>query len=357
MKIGLLTFHYALNYGAVLQCWALKHCLEQRGHKVMLIDRIPNQNMDWRSRLGRLKSSVLPNKEVKSWLPFKTESKILLGEKTRRYNNTISIRNVIEYQFDAIVVGSDQVWRDEYTQADDNYFLDFLPKSASPKRISYAASFGIDSWKAMPERLEKIRDYLRRFDAISVRESSGVDICKTVFGVKAEQVLDPTMLLRIEDYKTIGQRLNAQTEGWTVSYFLGFSKEREEAKVFMEEWTKEHCMKYLDLYQLRRDTEYHYTVSDWLTAIKSAKYVITNSFHATIFAILARKQFVTIDLPYGGSARLHSLLSKLELNSRFVYSLSDIEYVLFQKINYDYIESRLDSLRNDSFNFLTKAGL
>lgn len=104
---------------------------------------------------------------------------------------------------DAIIVGSDQVWRPDYSSCQPNYFLDFLPKDSKIRRISNAASFGGDNWDWSTELTARCAKLLQLFDAVSVREASGVRLCKEHFNVGAVNVLDPTMLLDPEDYIAI----------------------------------------------------------------------------------------------------------------------------------------------------------
>ena len=353
-----MTFHYALNYGAILQYWALKNVLEKRGHKVWLIDRVPNQNNNLRTFVGRLKTRILPNKEFKSWCPFRLEVESIWGNRTRRYYSSKAMKMIQKYQLEAIIVGSDQVWRDEYTLADNNYFLDFLPQEDSARRISYAASFGTDGWTASIERLAKVKRCLQRFDAVSVRESSGVDICRDVFGVEATWVLDPTLLLEFKDYHLLMLKSTLLIQkDYVISYFLGSMQIREESCNFMKEWSTRHHLEYADLFQVNSATQSHYTVSEWLSMMNNAKYVVTNSYHATIFAILAHKPFVVIDLASGGTTRLRSLLSMFGLEKRLVSSLVEIDKVLENSLNYKDIDSVLNRKRKDSISFIEKAGL
>ncbi len=188
MQIKILTFQYANNYGAILQCYALARILRGFGHEVEILDVLP----------------VKKNKSIKTQIsqfilsrPFKTFKRKYLPPFTRSFSSFRELQ-LMAPPADCYIVGSDQVWNPQITQENlAIYFLDFLPEKTI--RLSYAASFGLDKWP-LPLRETEISTALAQFRSISVREKSAIQICRETFHTDAVQVLDPTLLLRDYDH-------------------------------------------------------------------------------------------------------------------------------------------------------------
>lgn len=211
MKIAILTLPLHTNYGGILQAYALQTVLERMGHEVWVIDS---------PRFLHLPFYKLPFSYIKRFL-----RKYVLGKRIRifyeQYHNRtypIIIQNLQpfidkhihrlevtdlsslnKYNFEAIVVGSDQIWRPQYYPQIENAYLKFA-KRWNVKRISYAASYGAEEWEYTPKQTVHCMELIKQFDAVSVREESGMILCSKYLGVKAQHVLDPTMLLDLKDY-------------------------------------------------------------------------------------------------------------------------------------------------------------
>ena len=212
MKIGILTLPLHTNYGGILQAYALQTVLERMGHEVCLIEkkRKPFRLPLWKAPLVYGKR-VLKNLAGHPY-PIFYEQKVNREEPITRQNTDLFIKRYIkrrivndfselkESDFDAIVVGSDQIWRPKYFNGNiEDAYLKFA-EGWNIKRIAYAASFGTDEWEYTAAQTKECARLLKQFDAVSVREASGVDLCRKHFGVEARHVLDPTMLLTAEDY-------------------------------------------------------------------------------------------------------------------------------------------------------------
>ena len=363
MKTGILTFHHAKNYGAILQTFALQTTLKEMGANPYIIDRYTvgktiihriYHTFDPRLILHRL-----------SWSVFDQFSKKYLIPKTKKYKTINSLKYFEQKEkLDACIVGSDQVWRMEFSAIGYNYFFDFI-KDSNIRKISYAASFGKEKWKENESVTTHVKQLLKNFNSISVREKSGVKICSDIFDVNATHVIDPTLLLKREVYESIflndyPEKMNATL----VTYVLG----NPDAAKYCHKFSKECDLDYVDLYYVPHINKFflalkygikhylHISVPEWLWQIKSAKYVVTNSFHATIFSILFGKQFIVVDHPSGGTSRIDSLLELLGLQDRFVKNISDISLELFQKkIDFDSVYSKIDVEKNQSILFLQNA--
>ena len=217
MKIAILTQPLKSNYGGLLQAYALQKSLSKLGHDATTVNRffLPKtklkvlENFIKRVLLVYIKGRK--DIEVFPLQPSKKEQEIMATNTsafiknnialTKTISSTVELEEMIE-EYDAFVVGSDQVWRPKYSPSIYNYFLDFIEKDnpKKVKKLSYAASFGVDSWEFTPEETSKCSSLIKNFDAVSVREDSGVALCKTYLGATATHVLDPTLLLSKEDY-------------------------------------------------------------------------------------------------------------------------------------------------------------
>lgn len=358
MRIGILTFHWAQNYGAVLQCYALMSKLEELGHEVLIIDRLPRYQGILRQLYHRFSY-----KYYISWLKFARFNRQWLIPKTKRYITQRSLEKFESNEkLDAVIVGSDQVWRWEIMGY--NYFLDFIRKG-NIRKYAYAASFGLSHWESQELELSQVKLLLKEFDAISVREQSGVTICNQVFGVPAQLVIDPTLLYDSDYYQAVFLWERPKDAGGkVVSYILG--EENLEQCMKISQWAKSQGMNYRDLYWTRlgypaltKGTNFffHLSVEEWLNEIRNATYIITNSYHCMVFAILFRKKFVVLNNVSGGSDRIHTLLSALQLKHRFFVSSDDFYHLkrtLDDPISYDEVEERIHACRRDAISFLEK---
>lgn len=352
MRIGILTFHWAQNYGALLQAYALKSKLEQLGHDVVFINRIPKYK-----GLVRKLYHKFSYKYHFSWIKFEKFAKDYIFPKTRVYTDTEGLkRHFPEEHFDAVVVGSDQVWR--WGMMGYNYFFDFVDEKT--KKVSYAASFGLSEWSGKELNTETVKKWLHRFDMVSVREKSGVDICKNIFDIEASLVLDPTLLHDGAFYEeTILKNYPRQNNSKVVSYILGKNYKHQSTQ--LSKWSKEQGMAHSELFWTSvelpslKHSDFHFshiTLAEWLNEIRNAEYVVTNSFHCTVFSILFGKQFVVLENKQGGNNRIETLLSLLGIENRLINDLSNIKEVLNKPIDYNLVNTKLQENRELSLKFL-----
>lgn len=345
MKIGILTFHWAQNYGAVLQCYALKCKLEELGHDVVIIDRIPQYQGILRDLYHRISY-----KYFISWLKFSRFNRKYLQPKTRTYRSQEALdRYFHQESLDAVVVGSDQVWR--WGIMGYNYFLDFV-HSSRVRKYAYAASFGLSHWTDNGLSTAQVTRLLKQFTAISVREQTGISICRRIFEVDAGLVLDPTLLYNADFYEEkLLKGYEKKPNGRVVSYILG--TENLEQCQQVASWAQERGLEYAEIYWTH--AFFHLSVPEWLNEIRNAEYVWTNSYHCTVFAILFQKKFVVLDNQSGGTDRIHTLLNMLQIKQRFLRDLTHIELLedlLETPVPYNQIMERLEDCRKDSLAFL-----
>lgn len=370
MNIAILTQPICNNYGGILQNYALQTVLERRGHTVTTLNFPVNMNYSG-GRLRHILSTCrrflrkLQGDPSIVWIDLGTELKkqVELAYLQRAFidkhlhlhtmNPPLTWEQVKDMNFNAFVVGSDQVWRPRYNRKFlYNSFLDFVEKNEI-KRISYAASLGADVWEMNEETTKHCKQLVRRFNAVSVREASGVGLCKEYLGVDATHVLDPTLLLEAKDYLWLCSG-NEHPEGEYIAvYTLDYTKET--LKLL------ESVSKNLNtpLYFIGRFTKTGYpSVESWLEGIANAKFVITDSFHGTVFSIIFQKQFVTLGNIARGNSRFASLFETLGISSqRQCCQEKDIVANLQQTINYKELCELKVSNQQISKQFLFGAGL
>lgn len=366
MKIGILTFHNAHNYGAVLQAYALRTKLRKMGYDAHIInycnDKIQKRYSDklkfeiskrdivfpthWIKIIGKkLQNNYAQDtwkKQCDSFNKFIDE--ILLENNTSQ----ITVNDLEKMKIDAFICGSDQIWASWITGGlDPVYFLNFQTKA---KKISYAAS--MPSNKIPIHEQPYFKKYINLLDCVSTREEKVsialTDLCK----ISIKTVVDPTLLLDASDYADLLSPSD-EKEDYVFVYFV------HEDNTLMECAQKialQLGKKLIELhYYLRKDLKGHnqradFGPSKFLTYIKNADFVLTNSFHGTVFSIIYGKKFYSV---YNTDNRKDNLLSYLQLQSRHIYSTNDIN--IDQQIDYESVHKLLHSYRESSINFLDKA--
>lgn len=349
-KLGILTFHFPenRNYGASLQSYACQTMLEKLNVSVKIIN----------FQLYKLnkKGKVLFNLEGKK---FKEYNKKFIKD-TKQYKTFEELKS-LNKEFDIFVVGSDQVWRAKYTQPNTSkYYFDFVDEDKI--KIAYAASFGVNFWEGDKELTEKIKLLAQRFDYVSVREEGGIKICNNVFGIDAVCVLDPTLMIDKKDYQPIldDWKDESHKKKKYIAHMLldDTAVLRDESNNIGKYLKSEiNYIKGKDRKFLGKTITFYNKVSQWLTYVKDAELVITDSFHCTVFSLIFNKKFVVVANPERGTARLENLLGIVGLKDRFFTNIKDVlkSGILDKNIDYVEVEKKLNVHREYSMNFLKKA--
>lgn len=351
IRIGVLTLPYDANYGWILQHYALLNSLKECGYDPISIQRKWNKQ-DNRSLLYYVKKWVFYNILTKNIYFF---YKKYITPKTVIYDSPESIKGINKYKLDAVIVGSDQVWRTEFTSAvGDNYFLDFINSDGIVK-FAYAASFGIDEWKEGTEKTGKIKSLLSDFAYISVRENTGIDLCKNHFNLDVESAIDPTLLLDKEEYnKLLGSFNKCFKKPTLVTYILDYNTDKSD---IVKKISEELELKIFNLYpKKKRIWNYYKSVQTWLRAYRDSDFVVTDSFHGTVFSIIYNKPFITIANKERGLTRFTSLLKLVGLSSRLIFTLEDIldSKLVTQEIDYSKVNSIIGKHQKKSFSVFSK---
>ena len=201
---------------------------------------------------------------------------------------------------DCFIVGSDQVWRPRYTPLPGAYFLDFLPEGCPAKKIAYSASFGVAKWEFTPVQTEEFGRLLRNFDVVSVREESGVDLCKKYLNCPAQQMPDPVLLHEADFYRKLipaDKKKNSQKTLFV--YFLDPDQNKSALAHTFAEKEGLYLVDFLpaDKKALRREVE------EFICGIDQASFVLTDSFHGMVFSMILGVPFAVTGNAKRGMAR------------------------------------------------------
>ena len=355
MKIGILTLPLNTNYGGILQSYALQTVLERMGHEVVVLNCERKYSLPlWRMPLSYakrvIKKYILGRKDTKIFAEQHQQKEYaIISQHTQRFidayihtYNVESFKNLKSTDFDAIVVGSDQVWRPKYftylfNASIENAFLSFA-REWNIKRISYAASFGTEDWEYTAEDTDLCGELLKLFNVVTVREESAVRLCKERLGIEASHVLDPTMLLSKEDYIKLFDVVNTpKSSGNLLTYILDNTPEKTNV---INKISKE---KGLTPFRINSNAKgpnasveerIQPPVEAWLRGFYDAEFVVTDSFHACVFSIIFGKPFIVIGNKERGMARFESLLKMFGLEDCLISSDKDnvVKYCDYAKL-------------------------
>ena len=402
MKIGVITdWTSDNNYGEILQCWALQQILKREGHQPFLIrflryDWSNDSDNSGKSFIQTLKryliilikiifikpaiDSFLNNKEKRKIEGKHPDADVYYAERNKErkfasfFDTNIETSQAIYHDYeelcssppaaDIYITGSDQVWNyNMHISETKAFFLQFGDEKI--KRISYAPSVGHDSW---PEkRKEELRQYLSAFDAISVREDSGVDICKSV-GFNATHVLDPTLLLTSDSYTQLIKDAKYKEEPpYIYIYSMNYSYPDDIAWNEIREYARENRLRikvtpgagYTPCREIFDDVEYDYaTIPGWITNIAHAHLVITASFHGSVFAILFHKQLMYTPLKgemSKSNSRVLGMLENFDLNCMIYNKKRKVSEYAVQVVEWEKVDENKNACRVRSISYLRQA--
>lgn len=362
MKIGILTFHYAHNYGAVLQAYSLKEYLRNLGHDVTIVhykNKYVAENYKKKLRMRHSFWYFLRNRapigylrQILDWL-YKKGSWATQYKKFEAFINTYLLEgNAIEEnkndlsgdRFDLIISGSDQLWNKAITHGyDDVYFLNF---ESDARKAFYAISNGGDEIGA--DEISYYREVLKGIKYISTREEKLAEEINTKLMKSAIKVADPSFLLKKDEYIEKFQLKKSRK-----TLFAYYIVEDDFMSQVVEVVAGALNLEIVELHYYKKralNKEYQYAdfgPKDFLEEINNAEFVITNSFHGLAFSLIFQKQFYGV---YNKDVRKDSLLSDFGLECRHIYRSSDID--LNKRIDYSGVE--LEPYLENSKHFLSE---
>ncbi len=361
MKVKTITIHYGVNYGSALQTYALCKVLQKMGHEVEVINYVPLKYNLW-NEFSADKIGKYPALIILGAFAIKAPEKIIRRRKfssflkeyvplTKKYTSTKELKDIFSNE-DLFIVGSDQVWNFDYNGNEDyTYFLDFVKDKN--RCISYAASIGKMDLSVTEEDLMK--HFLCDFKSISVREDYCVEQMNKI-GLVAKHVLDPTLLLSSEDWNELIDCDDEFDEKYILVYVMDFLHQdllRIAEQIKRLFGFKIYLVSFSKINDDIIDRQFIFaTPKMFLSLVKNASYVVTNSFHGVAFSVNYNKQFIAVGKSKY-NVRIQSLLRQFNLNDRFVLPNEHVdEKIINEMINYEIVDEKIKLCREESKEFL-----
>lgn len=378
-KIAIVSCYFKDNYGSQLQAYATQKIIEEYGFDAETIDI--SKNVDFskgkkkyyigqllnfnfiKTKFGMIKLKIdrKLNKELGKNISIRNKK---FKEFKKIYNLTAPYENYkklneIAKEYEAVIVGSDQLWLPVNVVA-DYYTLNWVPDDV--KKISYATSFGFST---IPEKYEeKYKKFLNRIDCLSTREDSGQKIIKELTEKNVHVVCDPTLLFDKDEWMEIQNEKRIFDEKYILCYFLGNSIEYRKFAEKLKEKTGckivslNHCDEYVKYSDVFADEKpYDIGPGEFINLIRNAEYICTDSFHGTVFSLINNRKFFAFRRHNNKSknstnSRLDSLLERVNLKERILDGTENIDDVLNMNIDYKYVNEKIEEFRKNSKNFL-----
>lgn len=378
-KIGIITFHFPLNSGAVLQCLALQKKLDDMGCETIVIDYRPKYHTDvyatFRNPIKSAYHMMMVYKDygttymlyrfVRNFISICVSNRYCIRRKknsikfekyiskhmplTKRYNSLNELQK--DYPvFDAYISGSDQVWNSKITNDSPDlvYYMAFGEKKS--RRITYAISADIKE-----SELDTITPYVKNIHAISVRESDTKEKLEKLFKKEIYVHLDPTLLLKSKDYMKLEESIFIP-EKYVMFYGLKMNDNSLLRKTLLRVVEK-YNLPIVDISPIDnkiKNVKYKKNIispGEFLSYIKNAEIIVTNSFHGVVFSIIYHKYFYVV-LPSLRSMRIKELLFTLGLSSRIISVDNDLKSLTYSKIDYETVDSCIEIKREEATVYL-----
>lgn len=351
MKVAIVTQTLGPNLGGIIQNWALQQVLTELGHQPVTIDynKLPPISATARLRITARNIRTFIKRALGYYARYYRNSDLKPNKKNNRFirDHIIATEPCTAYSLidgcGAYIVGSDQVWRPRYNQGVlTDSFLKFTGDK-NVRRIAYAASFGASDWEYTPLEETECRALVSRFDAVSVREQSGINLCNRYFGIDAVVMPDPTLLIAADKYKEICMPFRTDNP-CIVTYLLDYNT------------SKRKLVRHIaGSSQIIDINPHRSSVGEWLGIISEAETVITDSFHGTVFSIIFHRPFVVTGNRHRGNSRMESLLGQLGLQERMATDAGAASDIIGQEIDWAAVDARLELLQRQGREFLKSA--
>ncbi|MFA0332451.1 polysaccharide pyruvyl transferase family protein [Vibrio cyclitrophicus] len=349
MKVAIITFPLINNYGGIIQAYALIKLVKDLGHEPILVNLQPERKF---IALGKyfIRRYLQNNRTYPKFVRDRILDKFIVEN---IYPKTLEIRNSSELHrhfqsdfYDACIVGSDQVFSSMgFTNFKGDFSLGFVPENTI--KLSYAASFGGGEFRGDKSAIPHYSNNIKRFNAVSVRESSAIDICKELFGVNAKHVLDPTMMIDRSYYTDLFKKSELyHSKKELFAYVLDTSEFKCK---LMNKIADEKSIK---LNQVNDGNISGRVISmeSWLASIFYSEHVITDSFHGCVFCIIFNKPFHCFVNEERGADRFYSLLGLFGLENRVIRG--DLDSIADSEIDWIQVNAKLKLLQQESKVFL-----
>lgn len=370
MKIGIMTMQRIPNYGSFMQALSLKKIIESLGHQVVFVDYTVEPDIEHRnSNIYKLKYFVkMMNKHIKGTIIGHYIYCLVKKNDINKQNIFFSCHNMLgvsnKYHFrtkvDVLVIGSDEVFNCLQPGFNVGYSLELFGKNNNAKRvITYAASFGNTTIDRLEKYgiIEELGKLINNMSAVSVRDDNSLNIIKSISNKEVKIHLDPVLISNIE----LEHWKNNYLKDYVILYgYRNRFTETECEKIMKFAHSKQCMLISIGEPQIKYDKYICCRPDEILGYFKNASYIITDTFHGTIFSIIMHKKFLTIARPSldgmgGNEEKIYSLMKYLGLNSRLVIDFDNIEknieiYIDYKNIDYIRTKERIKSLKYLSYN-------
>lgn len=366
MKIGLLTLPVGLGYGGIMQAFALKTALNKYGHDVILIRRMRKKHKLKRIIRRTIKKYLLGKKNTIIFIDKKDENEYPIVTRHIKpfvdnylkpfspiYLSSSDFKEVDRLGLDAIVVGSDQVWRPGCMDNIEDFFL--LGIDEHIKRYAYAASFGVSTWEYTKKQTKLCQLAVKCFSGVSVREKSGLDLCRQNLSINPVLVLDPTLLFDGDFYLSYVNNHDKDKEHKICAYILDRSSKKID---MLNMFSKSICKDFFfsasehENREAPLDRRIAPSIGSWLDSFYSADCIFTDSFHGCAFSIIFRKPFYAYVNKGRGADRFYSLVQLFGLEQCIIDENTDFSKL--PKINWNFVEKKLVEMRRISNDFISQ---
>ena len=359
-KVGILTYHRSINYGAMLQAYALRYTIQKLGYKVEVIDygKIGQEKIFFWSTFSikAIIGSIINNflrlfGEKRRIATFNKFSQEMIGISQKHYSTKDELTADL-YHYQSLVTGSDQVWHPLICEDDMSYFLDF--PITDNQKIAYAPSFGVK--QLTEQQQKKYLPFLQHIGHLSAREEAGVQILKKALNKEVPLVADPTLLCDATEWDKIAI---SPTRKKKYILFFTILGDPEGAAEFVFSLSRRFNYEIVKIGSIRDLTNHRYHSGrsagprEFLGLVREAEFVITNSFHGTAFSIIYRKNFFTFLNKNDRNSRLESITRVLGLETQLKQVKSALPENL--TVDYTYAQKQLDLLKKQSLSFLEQA--
>lgn len=360
MKIGIFTFHCAVNYGAVLQTYCLQEVLKELGHEVYIIDYRPKYLLaPYKSFLFDYKNSesffLIIQKFLRACLvtPIRWKRNRVFSCFIKKKLNLYQLDlNDTSNDFDVFIFGSDQIWNPKITHGFDKVYLGDFPAAKGKKLVAYAASVG-SVMNLASEEMEYFFNRLKNFDKILVREKTFVDYLNDKLSIGAKVVLDPVLLAKRHILKELSIENIKEESHFVLLFQLARNIRAVDYTINLVRRKKLELIECVTMGESFwvKNIKQSLSVEKLLSYFKKASYVITSSFHGTAIAIMFNKQFNTVSIDKNIDERVTSLLELLGLSERMLYIKDDFVFD-DESIDYSIVNKLLEKKRLQDLELL-----
>lgn len=366
MKIGILTFHRATNYGALLQAYALQNVINKLGYDVQIVDYKCGQvgklflSLDGPSFTIKL-HQFLYNCYLFLQFPFRLKRRNVYTGFTKKYMNLSNQNfNLSEDEWGCFVMGSDQVWNICLTGGYDKYFYGDFPVAKGTRKVGYAVSAS----ENLKESMEDVRcqNALKNFDAIGCREKELLDVIKDKVTCPTALVIDPTLLGGKPIFEGLTTNKYKKAKPYLLVYQMNTSKDLEihglAQKIAQERgWVIREIPSILNYKKmmLQKGWNQWTTPVEFVDLFRNAQFVITTSFHGLAFSLIFNRPFYQYSINEKIDARADDLLNNVGLTERKIKDGSNVNYNCLMTIDWDKANRALEGLRNKSLAFLMES--